>query len=147
MACCSAAADVCREDAFTKMAADLEMPEDTIAELHGDHLDSRLSRLTQLPAVAGLRSIGECCASVLERVEEVDGFLVSDVNQASERQFGLMLNHLHSAMGAAAMMGLETLSNALGDLEKAIKEAKQPSGEVTSQSIVQTAFADHPGHS
>jgi hypothetical protein len=48
MACCSAA-DVCREDAFTKMAADHEMPEDEIAELLGDPLDSRLSRLTQLP--------------------------------------------------------------------------------------------------
>jgi hypothetical protein len=80
-------------------------------------------------------------------LERVEGFLVPDVNQALERQFGLMLNHLHSSMGAAAMMGLETLSKGLGDLKKAIKEAKQPSGEVTSQSIVQTASADHPGHS
>ena len=43
MACCSA--DVCREDVFAKMAADLEMPEDDLAELLGDPLDSRLSRL------------------------------------------------------------------------------------------------------
>ena len=50
-ACCSAAADVCRADAFTKMAADLEMPEDELAELLGDPLDSRLSRLTQWSAL------------------------------------------------------------------------------------------------
>merc|ERR1712086_1162494 len=106
-------ADACREDVFAKMAADLEMPEDDLAEL-----------------------LGECCASALERVEEVEGFLVSDVNQASERQFGLMLNHLHSAMGGAAMMGLETLSSALGDLEKAIKQAKQPSGEISEACLV-----------
>merc|ERR1712166_117526 len=112
MACCSA--DVCREDVFAQMAADLEMSEDDLAEL-----------------------LGECCASALERVEEVEGFLVSDlVNQASERQFGLMLNHLHSAMGGAAMMGLETLSSALGDLEKSIKQAKQPSGEISEACLV-----------
>ena len=83
------------------------------------------------------------CTSLLVRVGEVESLLTSQ-NQISEEQFETMIRHVHSVVGGAAMLGLETLSNAARDLKHTMKQAKQTSiiSEVTTQLVPETVFTN-----
>jgi len=70
---------------------------------------------------------GEFCTISIERVDEVEEILALR-NQVSDGQFTIMVRRLHSMRGGAAMLGIETLNEPTGDLERSMKLTKRTFG-------------------
>ena len=64
-------------------------------------------------------------------------------NRVSEAQFETMLRHLHAVRGTFTIMGVETLSGQIDDLERSMQRSKQESAisEVSTQSASLTSLA------
>ena len=148
-----------KEGVYANVLVDLDFPDDEIATMLGNPLSlcialappplllyaklSLVIRFTRAHQVLGGCLLGEMCTSLLGRVGQVEALLTSQ-NQISEEQFEMMIRHVHSVVGGAAMLGLETLSNAARDLKHTMKQAKQTSsiGEVTTQLVPETALSN-----
>jgi len=92
------------DNVFADMLDVLEIPEDEMIEL-----------------------LGEFCTISIERLDEVEEFLALR-NQISEGQFTIMLRRLHSLRGGVAMLGIETLNELTGDLQRSLKLTKRTFG-------------------
>ena len=81
---------------------------------------------------------GEFCTISIERLDEVEEFLALR-NQVSEGQFTIMVRRLHSLRGGVAMLGIETLNELTGDLQRSLKLTKRTFGisGVLSQPVPQ----------